>query len=463
MNQSSLLTIDVVDMYNSIPHEEGITACQDALSLHSHYTPVQIDAILALIRLVLTQNCFRFKNSYFLQIRGTAMGTPFAPAYANIFMAYLWRTSISPDLPFTPFWLRRYLDDIIAIFPSSLHSETLLHYLNTRHPSVKFTTSSSSSSVNFLDITVHFSDGKLHTDLYSKPTDSHHYLSPTSSHPKHIFRSIVYGGALRLRRICSRETYFQTRLSELFTYLRRSGYKANFITNIFQEVASKDRTSLLTPSTSSHSDQSRVTFVSTYHPRMHNIRQSHDSHKHLLDRSPKLSPLFPSRPLLALRRTPNLGNILMGTKPRAGPPTGNPPLPPGFHPCGDPRCQIDRLHGIFRPTVKSTVTGRAFPIRQHLHCNSSNVIYVLSCHRCNIQYTGLTTTPLRHRFNNEKSSIRTRSDLTPYGTHFNTPNHSGVTDVRIQCIELVPPESNILERESYWRWQLKTHAITEGG
>ena len=43
-------------------------------------------------------------------------------------------------------------------------------------------------------------------DLYTKPTDTHQYLLPTSCHPKHFCKNVPYSLALRLRRICSDRT-----------------------------------------------------------------------------------------------------------------------------------------------------------------------------------------------------------------------------------------------------------------
>ncbi|CAH2324833.1 Hypothetical predicted protein, partial [Pelobates cultripes] len=48
---------------------------------------IQIDFIIEGINIILKNNYFCFFNCFYLQKRGTAMGTRFAPSYANLFMA----------------------------------------------------------------------------------------------------------------------------------------------------------------------------------------------------------------------------------------------------------------------------------------------------------------------------------------------------------------------------------------
>ena len=76
---------------------------------------------------------------------------------------------------------------------------------NNFNPNIKFTYEFSEESINFLDLNVKFSSGKLQTSLYVKPTDCHQYLHFQSSHPKHTKKSIVYSQTLRVSRACSQE------------------------------------------------------------------------------------------------------------------------------------------------------------------------------------------------------------------------------------------------------------------
>ena len=56
-------------------------------------------------------------------------------------------------------------------------------------------------AVNFMDVVIKTKNGRLSTDLYSKPVESHHNLHYNSCHAEHIKKSIIYSQTLRLRRI----------------------------------------------------------------------------------------------------------------------------------------------------------------------------------------------------------------------------------------------------------------------
>eukprot|EP00061_Rhincodon_typus_P010788 g35336.t1 len=80
---SILIMMDVLELYTSIPHNDGITAT----ALVHNTTNCQFpDTSLQLVRFILDHNIFTFDNQFFIQTHGTAMGTRYAPQYANIFM-----------------------------------------------------------------------------------------------------------------------------------------------------------------------------------------------------------------------------------------------------------------------------------------------------------------------------------------------------------------------------------------
>ena len=66
---------------------------------------------------------------------------------------------------------RRYIDDTFLFFKSASHIPKFLHYLNSKHSSIKFTCDvETNSKLNFLDILIHNNLNKFETSVYRKPT-----------------------------------------------------------------------------------------------------------------------------------------------------------------------------------------------------------------------------------------------------------------------------------------------------
>ena len=88
--------------------------------------------------MVLTMNNFSFNNEDYLQKHGTAMGTRMTPSYANLFMGKFEQQAIDNSL-LKPFIWGRFIDDIFMIWThGEEHLKTFIGYLNSIHPSIKF-------------------------------------------------------------------------------------------------------------------------------------------------------------------------------------------------------------------------------------------------------------------------------------------------------------------------------------
>ena len=98
----------------------------------------------------------------------------------------------------------RFIDDVDMKWThGDKELDDFLEHANSIHPSIKFTHEVSKIKISFLDTTTTVKEGNKTTDVYSKPTDKHQYLSPSSCHPKHCFKSIPFRQASRIKRICS--------------------------------------------------------------------------------------------------------------------------------------------------------------------------------------------------------------------------------------------------------------------
>lgn len=80
-----IITLDVTSLYTNILHVELRTVLQNVLDTRVILHP-PIHFILDLIDTLLENNYFRYDNDYYLQTRGVAMGSAFAPSAANLFM-----------------------------------------------------------------------------------------------------------------------------------------------------------------------------------------------------------------------------------------------------------------------------------------------------------------------------------------------------------------------------------------
>ena len=127
--------------------------------------------------MILTMNNFTFNDSHYLQIHGTAMGTKMAPSFANLFLG-LFEKSALREAPFQPHTWLRYIDDIFMIWTESPENlKIFIDYLNNIHPTIKFTSSHSPTSVPFLDVNVSLtSDGNINT---GRPFHETHGQTPT--------------------------------------------------------------------------------------------------------------------------------------------------------------------------------------------------------------------------------------------------------------------------------------------
>ena len=183
------LVFDVVAMF-----EEALWKLLLCISI----SPI---VIKNLILMILKSSTFRFGNEYYRQITGTAIWTPMATNYANLFMDnfeqnllrdYSQKTGLSPLVWF------RFIDDIFFIWTGN--EDSLHHFIFFTHnyskaknmkSKIKFEIHLSTNEVHFLDVTVSLKHGKLRTTLFTKPTDSHglskYFILPSITCSKNIY------------------------------------------------------------------------------------------------------------------------------------------------------------------------------------------------------------------------------------------------------------------------------------
>ncbi|XP_043914110.1 capping protein, Arp2/3 and myosin-I linker protein 3 [Protopterus annectens] len=124
----SFLTIDVVDLYTSIPHFEAVEWVE--LMLIDLGAPKEeIEVVTTLLEIILSSNFFIFNNQHYLQNKGIAMGSPCGGSVANLVVAYWEKVCLfeNPLFKECSKFYTRFLDDAFVLIDGN--SDTMMDRL----------------------------------------------------------------------------------------------------------------------------------------------------------------------------------------------------------------------------------------------------------------------------------------------------------------------------------------------
>lgn len=221
--QYIVLCADVTSLYPSIPTEYGLIAVENIL-YKLHFDHSQIPLILQLLQWVLTNNYFEFNDDIYLQLTGTAMGTPVAVMYANIVLYYLEQDCLSlPNMLYM-----RYIDDLCILIEPQ-YADQLVDIFNSKVHSIKLEAVTKGPTGVFLDMVVDMTSNFPITRVYQKPINRYLYIPPFSNHEKTVFKGWVMAEFLRYRRTCTLSKDYNDISTEFTVRLVNRGYSTNTI------------------------------------------------------------------------------------------------------------------------------------------------------------------------------------------------------------------------------------------
>ena len=139
LSKEFLVSYDVTSLFTNIPLQETIDIAINLIFNHNLNLKITRKEPKKFFRFATSKTHFIFDSKFYNQIDGVAMGSPLAPVLANIFMGFhesKWLNEYNLNKP--KFYLR-YVDNILAAFDNEQDSLNFLHFLNNRHPNIKFT------------------------------------------------------------------------------------------------------------------------------------------------------------------------------------------------------------------------------------------------------------------------------------------------------------------------------------
>ena len=378
-----------------------------------------------------------------------------APSAANLFKGWLEAHVLaSSPVPVSQDTWKRFIDDIFLLWTGTLEDlAVFFEHISSFHPTIKFTITSSTNQLPFLDILISLKDSFLKTDIHTKPTDSNTYLPNSPCHPRHVVNNIPYSQFLRLQQLCMDTKVFNAHCDKMEGRSLRRGHH---LKNVQEARAGASNTpSSETLQYKPKQSTNRTPFIVMHHlsnPPLHSwfieVQTS------ILHTSRRMQQALPHPPVLRERNCNSLRSLLMPSI-LPTPPNAD----PGCFMCDKRPCIICTSYLVETSTFNNSTTKESFQICHRLTCQSSNIVYLLYCDTCQQpQYVGETMNTLQTRFYQHRSNVNKMTG-TLVTKHFNQTDHS-IHNMKCVAVEKVHSEKHEdrLWTEAFWIQKLKNLA-----
>ena len=343
---AQFFTADAVSMYTNINTAQALREIATYLRTHGKdFTEVPVKALISALKIVMTNNVIHFGDTHWLQLQGTAMGTPPAPPYANLFFA-IFELTLLDEYEDTLFLYRRFIDDILGIWvptdPSTDDTTWFQFKLRTNeYHNLRWDFTERAPTAIFMDLSLTIRDDRVTTTLYSKALNLYLYIPPRSAHPPGVLSGLVSGNILRIYTLCSDPLDIRNRLQDFWNRLASRGYPQSQIKPLFQKGVANAKEYLAHPPEKA-TDKNCAFFHLRYHPQDPPSSMIQRAWQSTVASPPfctplehivvKDNPLQLSRLIVCYSRPLNLSNLLSYRKLRdtSGPPVSS------FHRTRDP-------------------------------------------------------------------------------------------------------------------------------
>ena len=260
-----LFTMDATSMYTNIHLAHALPIISDFLNSSEKgirickKESINCNALTRALELVMSNNIFKFGDTNWLQLAGTAMGTPPAPNWATLYFN-IWEIQTINDYPeLSDSYYKRYIDDGFGIWVPHTKNETddLLRFkkfqkeiqsfgadheffLTSNFKPLQWTFSKRTRNCVFLDLNITLtSNGIINTSIFEKELNLHLYLPPHSCHSPGVVKGLIFGMVHRAKSLCSDTRDAAKYITQCFWRLRHRGYQHFAIKPIFTDAIAK--------------------------------------------------------------------------------------------------------------------------------------------------------------------------------------------------------------------------------
>ena len=473
-----LVSVDVESLFPSIPQTDMLETIYQEMHKKRHLLIFDPNLIVRLLHINVNNNFFEFANCTFKQTKGMAMGSPCSPTTANIYMSVEIRKFLNTQKN-KPLLLARYIDDIFIVWTKSAKElDQFMSDLNKFNKSLHYTHQLSTSSIDFLDLTIYKGStfpytNVLDTRTFQKPQNLYQYLHYSSNHPKALFKAIITGELTRYVRTNTKKELY-TAMAELLTQrLLTRGYPKPLIQKTRAKISYENRDRYLQSQTVPPPKIYPPLYKCLPPPQFLTLKKVILNEYNLLEGKIP-SPRFITYSHRTLRKElvrskliptdEQFIDICLTLQDISNPAKETPAQLPTLKTqqarirrCNHPKC-LTCKHLNCSNQFTSTKTKTTYTIRHSFSCTSTNLIYLITCKKCKKQYVGFTMLKLNTRINHHRSNILNNKPIY-ISVHFNFPDHS-INDLSVQPIDTVEDKKCPLEElrklERFWIKTLKT-------
>ena len=187
-----------------------------------------IKEYIILTELCINQNYCSFKNKFYRQKQGLAMGNPLSPFLANLYMSSI-ESHITKSFPHIFKTWYRYVDDIFAVV-NDKWSEDAEKLLNLQDSSIKFTSEWEINGVlPFLDLKIIRNKEKLEFGIFRKESHTDNYIKENSFNPRPHKHAIINSLAFRLINIPMNDNEYNKEYEEILQTANKNGFKKELV------------------------------------------------------------------------------------------------------------------------------------------------------------------------------------------------------------------------------------------
>lgn len=426
-----IYSADFESLYTSMIPDHTCTIVCDFLKDKLDENYISIQGFHLVLKLIFENNYFTFLDNYFKQIRGIAMGCKCGPSLANLFLYILEKNWLSLN---SVIIYARFIDDLLIISEIELDlNEFLKNFVYLKLNILM------NKEVIFLDLNVAYDCflRKIKFKLYIKPTNNGTYLLPYSNHPSHIFSNIPYALFTRIKRICSNfidYLYFSFKLS--FNLINRD-YCPNFIFSVSNKVHNLERNSLLPYKNKEDNKLTKVIKTSFTYEKNFQFFEGYifESFKSL---NLQYNWLDIYKPFIFYNVKQNLSLITIH----------NPSKSFIKNNCFTFKCNLVNCKICNYINVSSflDLNGLILPFVSNGNCQSTNLVYIISCIRCKVYYIGETSKSLNQRISQHLYAIkkfRPYLDDNEVANHFCKKGHNLRFDFKVNIFKLNLQDNNL--------------------